>query len=331
MLVLLGVAAIFVVLAGVSQLLSSSPTLTAAGLVMVGIGAVALQVWRAGKQKLRATTLADLLALTPTAFEHAVADLLHDLGYKDVRTSGGAGDLNVDIWCRDPDGKRVAVQCKRYALANRVGSPEVQTFIGMIFQHHGADLGMFVTTSSYTVHALRLASQHSIRPIDGDALAQMILDARSRAETKSKSRPLLLRAPIVALALPLGIAMLGAAATQALPPSTSPGSAVQTAQGASLVATVGPPSAVPTSGPTATVITASSAPAAHLVVGNTESQGVYLRRTPVLSDRMKAYADGTELQMIGPDVDAGGVHWRHVAAPDGAQGYVPTDYVLDVG
>jgi hypothetical protein len=50
-----------------------------------------------------------------------------------------------------------------------------------------------------------------------------------------------------------------------------------------------------------------------------------------MSDRMKAYADGSKLRVIGADVDAGGVHWRHVAAPDGAQGYVPSDYVSDGG
>jgi Restriction endonuclease len=38
-----------------------------------------------------------------------VADLLRDLGYRDVRRTRGAGDLNVDIWCRDPNGARLCV------------------------------------------------------------------------------------------------------------------------------------------------------------------------------------------------------------------------------
>ncbi|MBV9543294.1 MAG: hypothetical protein JOY61_02835 [Chloroflexi bacterium] len=71
--------------------------------------------------------------------------------------------------------------------------------------------------------------------------------------------------------------------------------------------------------------------ATHVVVGNTGGQGVYLRRTPVMNDRMQAYPDGTDLQIIGPDVDAGGIHWRHVAAPDGAQGFVPSEFVLENG
>ena len=43
------------------------------------------------------------------------------------------GDLNVDIRARDPGGSTVAVQCKRYGVGHNVGSPEVQTFIGMLF------------------------------------------------------------------------------------------------------------------------------------------------------------------------------------------------------
>jgi hypothetical protein len=201
----------------------------------------------------------------------------------------------------------------------------VQTFIGMIFQHHGADQGMFVTTSSFTSHALRLASEHRIRPIDGEALATLILDARQRARTKSNAKPRFLRAPVLALALPLGLVLLGGAGVSAQPPSTP------TTSGALRVTPV-PEVNSPILAPTRIANAAASPTAAtHLMVGNTAGQGVFLRRTPVLSDRMKAYADGTQLQVIGPDVDSAGVHWRHVGAPDGAQGYVPSGYVINGG
>jgi restriction system protein len=312
---------------GLSHLLAVSPVLAGVGLVLAVIGALALLVWFAGRQRLRATTLAQLLALSPSGFEQAVADLLRELGYKDVRRTGGAGDLNVDVWCHDPHGARVAVQCKRYAPSHRVGSPEVQTFIGMIFQHHGADRGWFVTTSSFTEHALRLANQHQIVPVDGAALVKLILDARARREAQRARTPRLLRAPVVALALPLGLVLLGGAAVSEAPaPATRPLASLSVATPA--VA----PSAVAAASPAAPTSPTPTAPAVtQLRVGNTGGQGVYLRRTPVMSDRMQAYPDGTELQLIGPDVDAGGVHWRHVAAPDGAQGYVPADYVVEAG
>jgi hypothetical protein len=80
--------------------------------------------------------------------------------------------------------------------------------------------------------------------------------------------------------------------------------------------------------PTVTVATIDI-PRVHLVVANTDGQGVYLRRTPNMSDRLKAYPDGTKLNIVGSDVEAGGVHWRHVTAPDGTEGYVPADYVSE--
>ena len=61
-------------------------------------------------------------------------------------------------------------------------------------------------------------------------------------------------------------------------------------------------------------------------VGNTGGIGVFLRRTPQATDRLKAYPDNTRLVVIGPDVGAEGRTWRHVRAPDGVEGYVPAQY-----
>ena len=61
-------------------------------------------------------------------------------------------------------------------------------------------------------------------------------------------------------------------------------------------------------------------------VGNTGGIGVFLRRTPLAADRVKAYPDNTRLAVISPDVEAEGRIWRHVRAPDGVEGYVPAQY-----
>ena len=73
---------------------------------------------------------------------------------------------------------------------------------------------------------------------------------------------------------------------------------------------------------------ASAAPRVFLV-GNTDGDGVYLRRTPSMADRDTAYADGTKLIAIGDDVTAEGELWHHVSTPDGKQGYVPARYTVD--
>lgn len=65
-------------------------------------------------------------------------------------------------------------------------------------------------------------------------------------------------------------------------------------------------------------------------VGNTGGEGVFLRNTPRLEDRIRpAYGDGTRLEQIGPDVTGEGQTWRHVRAPDGKTGYVPARYTIE--
>jgi restriction system protein len=123
---------------------------------------------------LRVATIGELLMLTPTQFEEAIAQTLRDNGYTRVERKGGAGDLGVDITCRDPNGETLAVQCKRYAPGKLVGSRELQLFIGMTTTHHPVDRGVYVTTSGYTQPARKLAEQHGIRLIDGHQLARII-------------------------------------------------------------------------------------------------------------------------------------------------------------
>jgi hypothetical protein len=64
-------------------------------------------------------------------------------------------------------------------------------------------------------------------------------------------------------------------------------------------------------------------------VGNTDREGVYIRKTPVMADKLQAYPDGTELTIIGDDVDGDGQHWKNVRTPDGLEGYVPAIYTTD--
>ena len=136
--------------------------------------------WRRRKERLRQRRvpweeLNDLLALTPRQFEEAVAAIMREFGGRQVRVTGGSGDLSVDITFREPDGKKVAVQCKRYTPPNRVGSVELQQFIGMAKLHHKADVAMYVTTSDYTRGALKLAAQHEdLMLVNGLALAQTL-------------------------------------------------------------------------------------------------------------------------------------------------------------
>src|SRR5688572_22775430 len=64
-------------------------------------------------------------------------------------------------------------------------------------------------------------------------------------------------------------------------------------------------------------------------VGNTDGIGVFVRRTPSMADRVRAYPDKTPLELIGEDVFGDGQRWHHVKAPDGLEGYVPVMYTVE--
>jgi len=145
-------------------------------LIVLAVGLFFVWCWwhRHQSRRISARTLGELRSLTPTQFELFVAQLLQDLGYRQVKHTGGPGDLAADIICRDGNGLLTVVQCKRYAPSHHVGSPEVQQFIGMMTVHHHADRGMYVTTSSFTQPAINLAKQHNVTLIDGVALTAQL-------------------------------------------------------------------------------------------------------------------------------------------------------------
>jgi hypothetical protein len=82
-----------------------------------------------------------MLAQTPAEFEEATAVILSQLGYQ-LRRVGKAGDLGADLVGADGYGHGVIVQCKRYAPGNKVGTPAVQSFIGMHHRYHRAAVGV---------------------------------------------------------------------------------------------------------------------------------------------------------------------------------------------
>lgn len=121
--------------------------------------------------------LGDLLMLTPAQFEDLTARVLAAIGYRDVNVVGGAGDLTADIICRDRQGRSTVVQCKRYAPGTNIGTPVIQTFIGMMAVHHRADRGIVVTTvplTQLTKPAIDLARRHGIALIDGPSLCLLV-------------------------------------------------------------------------------------------------------------------------------------------------------------
>ncbi len=108
-----------------------------------------------------------ILALSPREFEYTMAAILRMLGMTDIKRVGGRGHLSVDITARDASGRTVLVRCKRRARIKKIGSPEIEKFIGVAHVHHHADLKLFITTSEYTDDARARAQLHDVRLMNG--------------------------------------------------------------------------------------------------------------------------------------------------------------------
>ena len=65
---------------------------------------------------------------------------------------------------------------------------------------------------------------------------------------------------------------------------------------------------------------------ASVEIANTEGVGAYIRRTPDLDDRLRAWPDGTRLKVVGPDMSANGIEWKQVEDPAGNRGWIPAQY-----
>lgn len=88
------------------------------------------------------------------------------------------------------------------------------------------------------------------------------------------------------------------------------------------------PTVRPTEPPAATPMPLPEVPKA-MVVAKTDGQGVYMRRTPNPDDKLRAWMEGSRMEVVGPDVQAAGTTWKRVKAPNGQEGYIPAQFLAD--
>ena len=95
-----------------------------------------------------------LLSMDPYYFERHIMSFFTAAGHKAWATRKSK-DFGTDGYAVLPDGY-VVIQCKRNSTDNKVGSPTVQQFKGVI-EEQGALRGYIVTTSAFTEQAMQSA------------------------------------------------------------------------------------------------------------------------------------------------------------------------------
>ncbi|BCL21682.1 restriction endonuclease [Streptomyces tuirus] len=112
-----------------------------------------------------AGVMAAMDAMIGREFEEHVAELLRRDGCTDVIVQGGGRDRGIDITALTADGRRLVVQCKRFAPHLSITSPEVQKFLGAAKVLHDSEVALFVATCAFTRDALNIARESGITAV----------------------------------------------------------------------------------------------------------------------------------------------------------------------
>ncbi|MEU6406341.1 restriction endonuclease [Streptomyces sp. NPDC046985] len=138
------------------------------------------RVWRAQEEaRARELSMTEVDALSWQDFERYVADLCRRDGCTKVVVSGRSGDLGADVVGYLADGRKLVVQCKKYAPHRSVSSQDMQKFVGTARLEHGPDVALFVTTCrTFTPAALGLAVRQDIVALHRDLLGAWVKGAR---------------------------------------------------------------------------------------------------------------------------------------------------------
>ncbi|MET7692513.1 restriction endonuclease [Streptomyces sp. NPDC005483] len=106
--------------------------------------------------------MAAMDAMNGRKFEHHIAKLLRRDGCTNVVVQGSQGDRGVDVIGLTADGRRLVVQCKRFAPYLNITSPDMQKFVGAAKVLHSAEVALFVATCPFTSEALSIAAETGI-------------------------------------------------------------------------------------------------------------------------------------------------------------------------
>jgi len=142
------------------------------------------------KSNLGQELLATLLTNSPEFFEHVVLELLSRLGYGKGEVTGRSGDGGIDGYISQDALRldKIFFQAKRYNPdTTSVTASMLRDFVGSLTLK-GVNKGVFITTSRFPKDAnATLSSSHkSIELVDGERLAQLMIDYDVGVETENE-------------------------------------------------------------------------------------------------------------------------------------------------
>ena len=136
--------------------------------------------YKENNDSLASDLLSEVLKIPPYTFEKFVVDLLLKMGYGKAdfgsHATVASGDDGIDgIIMEDKLGfSLIYMQAKEWAVDKVVSQPDIQSFVGAIAGKKGD--GLFVTTARFSQKAKNYAHTHHIILIDGERLANLMIE-----------------------------------------------------------------------------------------------------------------------------------------------------------
>lgn len=140
-------------------------------------------------QQLAIELLEKIMGCSDKFFEQLVVQLMQKMGYGRLGTgyvTGGSGDGGIDgIIEEDKLGlEKIGLQAKRNKQENKISDPAVTHFIGSM-RCKNIRKGVFITTSEFTSPARETALANHVKLIDGNQLAQLMIEYDVGVNTES--------------------------------------------------------------------------------------------------------------------------------------------------
>ncbi|MEX0896229.1 MAG: restriction endonuclease [Patescibacteria group bacterium] len=145
---------------------------SAALIVSIVVGLVAVVLWRRRHRLRRALKLSNIDQMHGIEFEHYLKDLLKSRGYQKVWVTQAQGDFGADL-IAEQDGQKIAIQAKR--SKGWIGVEAIYQVLGGR-EHYKTQDTMVITNATFSYPARALAKKSGTALIDRAQLAQWILD-----------------------------------------------------------------------------------------------------------------------------------------------------------
>lgn len=132
---------------------------------------------KSAKPTARPVSMSSIDKMDGHDFEQFTAASLRKLGYERVEVTPGSGDQGVDV-IAVKDGKRYAIQCKRYS--KKLGNKPIQeVFAGKTI--YGCSIAVVLTNNYFTEGAKEAAKATGVELWDRDTLRRMMDYANYKA------------------------------------------------------------------------------------------------------------------------------------------------------